>query len=207
MIEARHTRTGKWLADFCSGPLMDRHFRRVRFIGKADGAPGPLLMVANHFSWWDGFIQHRLNREIFSRKLHTMMLEEQLRRHPVLNRCGCYSVKKHSRSLVDTLDYTARLLRLPENMVLIFPQGRIGSIYTDKIHFEAGLGRLLRQPNPTFRLVFNVNLTDYGTARKPELKAYFRLSSPERYDSVWQVEEDYNRFYRACIQKQGRAVW
>ncbi len=54
-----------------------------------------------------------------------MMLEEQLRKRMYLNKSGGYSVRKGSRSILKSLDYTAELLKEKKSLVLMFPQGKI----------------------------------------------------------------------------------
>ena len=76
-----------------------------------------------------------------------MMLEEQLRRHWYFNYTGGYSVKKHSRSALESIDYTAELLTDPGNVVLLFPQGEINSLYKDTFVFEKGIERMLKKVN------------------------------------------------------------
>lgn len=162
MITARHTWTGNLVAALYSGRKLDRAFRRILYDGDATGpvsegyAPKiiieeggvagsalrsmeglPLLVIGNHFCWWDGFIQQRLNKTFFHRTQYVMMLEEQLRRNPVLSRCGAFSVRKNSRDAVRSLDYAASLLNDPANMLIFFPQGRIESIHKDSVGFRA----------------------------------------------------------------------
>lgn len=207
MIKARHTRTGKWLSDFCSGRYMDGHFRKVNLYGDPAGSDGfPLLMFANHFSWWDGFIQYRLNKSVFQRKLYVMMLEEQLRRHRVMNRCGCFSVRKNSRSVLETMRYSIDLLASPGNMVLVFPQGEITSAHSRRIEFQSGPEYLIRHIPNDFRIVFNVNLTDYGSYKKPELSVYFKTIDPGPLETPGDLARAYNDYYDQCLFEQCRRL-
>ncbi|MCC8146195.1 MAG: hypothetical protein LIO93_07110, partial [Bacteroidales bacterium] len=72
MIRAHHTFAGKLLSELYSGPKLNESFRDVCFIGDAEENRLPALMIANHFSWWDGFIQYRLNKTYFHRKMYVM---------------------------------------------------------------------------------------------------------------------------------------
>lgn len=202
MIEAKHTPAGMLLADFLSGYALGRAFRAVRLRGEAAPERGPLLMVANHFSWWDGFIQYRLCRRLLGRKLYVMMLEEQLRRHPVLVRCGCFSVRRQSREAVESLDYALRILGDRGNAVLLFPQGRIESLHVGHIRFQSGVGYLLRRAPEGLRIGFNVNLPDYFAHRRPALNVYFESRAAGEFSSTADLEEAYNDFYQRCIRRQ-----
>lgn len=202
MIRARHTPDGALVAAICAGPLLGRAFRQVRFSGEWTDEGLPVLMLANHFCWWDGFIQYRLNRALFHRKLHVMMLEEQLARHPFLNRCGCFSIKKNSRSMLETLDYCAELMRVPRNMVLLFPQGGIESMHRDEFRFQPGVGRLLQRIGSECSIVLNVNLTDYGSGRRPALNCYFRTCRSSDFPTAEALAREGDRFYKACKKLQ-----
>ncbi|MCD8173155.1 MAG: 1-acyl-sn-glycerol-3-phosphate acyltransferase [Alistipes sp.] len=207
MIEARHTLSGKWLADFCSGPYMDSHFRQVNVIGKDDPGPYPLLMFANHFSRWDGFIQYRLNKQAYGRKLYVMMLEEQLRKHMVMNRCGCFSIRKNSRTMIDSMRYASGLMGNPENMVLVFPQGEILSLYKTPVCFHSGTRYVMKFIGNEHRIVFNVNLIDYGPCKKPSLNIYHKTINPSSFTSMPELEDAYNLFYNECIASQCSTAW
>lgn len=202
MIRARHTLIGRFVSELYAGPLLDRAFRPVRFIGDAADDGLPILMLSNHFSWWDGFIQYRLNRTCFRRRLHVMMLEEQLQKHPILNRCGCFSVRKHSRSVIETLDYCLELMRSPQNMLLIFPQGEIQSMHRNGLQFESGLDYLLKRIDCDYRILLNINLPDYGSGKKPYLNGYFCLLNGREYPRLETLEREADRFYAACKTRQ-----
>lgn len=202
MIRARHTLFGRVVAGFYAGPLLDRAFREVCMPDKVEDPGLPLLMLANHFCWWDGFIQYRLNRACFGRKLYVMMLEEQLEKHPILARCGCFSVRKHSRSILESLDYAAEVMRSPENMLLIFPQGAIRSLHLDTPGFESGVGYLRKRVGNDHTVVLNVNLPDYGSGRKPSLNCYLRMLHGTEAGTVDMLRGAWERFYADCKKRQ-----
>lgn len=202
MIHARHTLAGKLVSELYAGPMLDRSFREVRFIGTHSDQQKPILMLSNHFSWWDGFIQYRLNRVHFGRRLHVMMLEEQLRKNPILNHCGCFSVRKNSRSIIETLEYCQQILKSPENMVLVFPQGEIQSLYVEHIAFQSGIGYLLDRWAKNYQILLNVNLPDYGSGKKPLLNCYFRMMQGKEYKGLKRLEEEFNLFLDECKNLQ-----
>lgn len=202
MIRARHTFSGQLVAGLFAGPLLGRAFREVRFIGEVVDEGLPILMLSNHFCWWDGFIQYRLNQARLRRRLYVMMLEEQLAKHPILAQCGCFSVKRNSRSILESLDYCIEVMRSPANMLLIFPQGAIRSIHIDTPAFLPGTRYLLDRIGGDYRILLNVNLPDYGSGKKPYLNCYQEmLCGPDaaRGNSLckeWKV------FYAACKKRQ-----
>jgi 1-acyl-sn-glycerol-3-phosphate acyltransferase len=111
-------------------------FSNVVIQGNVTDRDLPILVIANHFSWWDGFWIPYMNMKLFRRKIYFMMLEEQLRKYSFFNKTGGYSVKKGSKSIIESIQYTVSLLKDKTNMVFLFPQGKIGSAYQDKIVFE-----------------------------------------------------------------------
>lgn len=205
MIPARHTFAGELVAGFFAGPLLRRAFREVRIVGKVEDEGLPILLLANHFCWWDGFIQYRLNRALFRRRLYTMMLEEELLKHPILSQCGCFSVRKHSRSVLDSLAYCIEVMRPPENMLLLFPQGRIESMHCNAPGFESGTSRLLDRIDNDYRILLNVNLLDYGAGRKPSLNCYLRMLRGGEVAGGDALRAEWDNFYADCKQRQTAA--
>lgn len=131
MIKANKTYLGVLFFDLYAKIQLKRYFRRITVIGSFEDSGKPILLISNHFSWWDGFIQLWLNKRVFKRKLYVMMLEEQLRKFMILNQGGAFSIRKNSRDIVESLEYTTGLLKYKENVLLIFPQGEIQTtIYT-----------------------------------------------------------------------------
>ena len=175
-----------------------RNFHEVYINGNFSDKDLPVLLVSNHISWWDGFWAMYLNLKIFRRRFHFMMLEDQLKKYMFFNKTGGYSIKKGSRSIIESLNYTARLLSDKKNLVLIFPQGEIQSIYTGTLHFEKGLEHILKKMTSNAHLVFLVCLIDYFSRSKPGLYMYFKEYTENDY-STPDIEKEYNIFYAHCI--------
>lgn len=201
MIKARHTLIGNCVARYFSGPMLDRAFRPVRIVHTGCDNDLPVLLIANHFCWWDGFIQYRLNRETFRRKLHVMMLEEQLRKFRILNQCGVFSIHRQSRQMLESLQYTTTLLRDKKNMVLLFPQGEIQSLYSAPFRFGSGLDYLLNHLENEIQLVFNINLVDYYSRKCPSLTIYSGTFDYRARKDV-SVEDAFNQFAESCKLRQ-----
>jgi hypothetical protein len=158
----------------------------------------PVLVLANHFSWWDGFWVMYMNMKLFRRKFYFMMLEEQLRNNIFLNRAGGYSVRKGSRSIIESIQYTIELLTDKNNMVLLFPQGRIFSNYQSRISFEKGIQRVISEVGGKVQVLFEVNLVEYFSHARPSLYIYI-----EEYRDAGKpedIEKAYNRFFESTIK-------
>lgn len=175
-----------------------RNFREVSVSGAFIEKDLPILLIVNHFSWWDGFWAMYLNLKLFHRRFYFMMLEEELRKNIFLNKSGGYSIKRRSRSVIETIDLTAELLGDKRNIVLLFPQGEIRSLYTRRIIFENGVDHILNRVKKDVQILFLVNLVDYFSGQKPGLYMYFK-EYQEKTRNTKNMEEEYNNFYDECM--------
>jgi 1-acyl-sn-glycerol-3-phosphate acyltransferase len=175
-----------------------RHFKRVVFdIANADSGL-PLFVIANHISWWDGFWINYLNLKMFKRRFYFMMLEEQLHKHWFFRYAGGFSVKKHSRSAIDSIVYASQLLADCRNMVLVFPQGAIQSTYTREFIFEKGIESIFKRVSTDFQILFIANLVDYYSSPSPSLFVHVEVCECRTVDAIQQA---YNRFYNEALVK------
>lgn len=178
-----------------------RHFNDVIILGDYADRGLPILVVSNHSTWWDGFWIYYLNHKILKRKFYFIMLEDQLKKYWYFRYCGGYSIKKNSRSIFETLNYTAELLSNPDNLVLIFPQGEITSMHNHNIRFERGIELVMRKLKSEISILFVVNLIDYLSKPKPSLYQYI---SEYRYDKFdfFDFETSYKNFFKQSIERQ-----
>jgi len=197
VLKARHHFFIYPFFKFYAGWIIHRHFGRIELKNDFDDRDFPVLLLANHMSWWDGFFAMFLNVKILKRKFHFMMLEEQLKRFSFFNQTGGYSIRKKSRDAVESINYTAELLRDHANMVLLFPQGKIESIYKTSFQFESGIGRIIEKSGGAIHLLFMANLIDYFSDRKPGLFIYVSEYQSDKFDTA-SVQDAYNLFYNQC---------
>ena len=204
MIRAEHSRFHIWISVVYTKIALILFFRNVRFIGevKTDNNLA-ILMIANHFSWWDGFFQLQLNLKFFKKKYHFMMLEKQMRKDSILRKIGASSIEKGSRSILDSLKYVVEVIQNPENLFLFFPEGKIKSIYTEEFKFEKGaINYILKKVTFDFQFVFNVNLIDYSSFKRPEVSVYYKTHKINSNTTATEIEKDYNDFVKDCKEKQ-----
>jgi 1-acyl-sn-glycerol-3-phosphate acyltransferase len=102
----------------------------------------PLVAVANHVSWWDGFLLlelHRLMRP--GAQFYTVMLESELRQHPFLERIGAIGIDPQSPSAVVSCirELKRRVESHPDAMIFFFPQGRILPSWRRPLGFRRGI--------------------------------------------------------------------
>jgi 1-acyl-sn-glycerol-3-phosphate acyltransferase len=200
MIKAKHHSViyplFKWLARF----LIKRNFCTVHFNGEFKDNGHSMLIVANHVSWWDGFWVEYLNQKAIHRRFHFMMLEEQLKKHWYFQHTGGYSVKKNSREIIESINYTIELLKNSKNVVLMFPQGKIHSSHNSSVRFEKGIQHIVAKCNDETQVMFMANFTDYFSDAKPHLYIYTKLYSVD-YLRNRHIEEEYNKFYTEVLNQ------
>lgn len=176
-----------------------RRFSSVTISGQFHDSGKSILLISNHNSWWDGLWASYVNTKILGRRFHFMILEEQLRKHPYFQFVGGFSVNKGSRDILETLRYTLEILNNPRNMVLLFPQGKLQSLYMRDFVFEKGAAALLKRAGEGIQVVMMAAMVDYFSRVKPGLFIYLEEYSPGSAESL---EEAYNRFYHASMEKQ-----
>ncbi len=183
--------------------MINRHFSQVEVIGDIELSNNhSILLLSNHTSWWDGFWHLYLNMKIFKKKYHFMMLEEQLKKHWYFNYTGGFSVNKSSKSIVETIQYSAKLLSHPNNLVLMFPQGKIESLHKRYIDFEKGVQKIIeRTDRNRVQIVFLVNSIDYFINKKPILYHYV-TEYKESDTNYLSLEKSYNKFLNESIKHQ-----
>ena len=139
--------------DAAFGPFRRRALSSVLLAAPPAELPrGPIVFVANHVSWWDGFLLRELQRSIAPTALpSTVMLERELRKRPVLRALGAIGIEPGRvgslREAVRTLE--ERRARLGDRFCLFyFPQGRIWPSYRRPLGFVPGLSRIVRRLAP-----------------------------------------------------------
>ena len=104
----------------------------------------PLLIYANHSSWWDGLVSFQISREV---KLDSfwMMEEKHLRKLGLFRKLGAFSiVREKPREAIKSIDYAADLLqKKPNRAVWIFPQGEILPNDIRPLNFYNGLSKAI----------------------------------------------------------------
>lgn len=179
---------------------MKRMFHFVELKGELKEKGKPVLLIGNHVSWWDGIWALNLNQTFFHRKYYFMMLEEQLRKNWFFKYTGGFSIHKKSKSILETFNYTAELLANPKNLVLLFPTGKIQSMYKNDFIFEKGVEKILQKVKNEIQIIFMVNLVDYFSNAKPGVFTFFEEF--EGKYTISEIQNEFNSFHQKCINFQ-----
>jgi len=202
MIKARHHWFYVTFFKYYIRFMFRRHFRKVHVKVDLQESGKPVMLIGNHFSWWDGFFASYLNDRLFGRRIHVMMLEEQLRPRMFLNKAGAFSIKKQSHQMMESIRYTREILGDPNNLVTMFPQGSIHSMFDFPVHFEKGPVKILRGLEGQVQIVFMVALVDYFSHPKPTLTLAAREYDPGEAIDLKDMEETFNNYLQEMIREQ-----
>ena len=182
-----------------------RHLHEIVF-NQIETDPGKsILLLANHFSYWDSLILYIVSRKLFKRKYHVMVREDTTVKLHYLKYAGAFSVNKRSRDMLQSLDYAAELLQSPQNIVLIFPQGKLYSNFVNDVHFEKGVTKVIANAEGKFQLIFAATFIQYMRHKKPTAAVYIEnaTSAGETQD---ELKNAYQQFYDRVKAEQTEIV-
>jgi 1-acyl-sn-glycerol-3-phosphate acyltransferase len=127
MLRARKSRWFERAFAVYNRNLIARRFEGLRVAGleqlrvREQGVP--LLLYANHSSWWDGLIAFQLSRACRLEQ-YAMMEEQQLREYPFHRKLGAFGVvRENARDALRSIEYAGQLLKGTSRALWIFPQG------------------------------------------------------------------------------------
>jgi 1-acyl-sn-glycerol-3-phosphate acyltransferase len=108
--------------------LIARRFEGLRVAGlehlRGREPSVPLVLYANHSSWWDGLLAFQVGR-FCKLDQYAMMEERQLREYPFHRKLGAFGVVRESaRDGARSIEYASGLLRKTSRALWIFPQGK-----------------------------------------------------------------------------------
>ncbi len=125
-----------------------RHFRAVRVSGAkrfvaAGAGHGPLIVYANHSSWWDPMVQVLLAAELMPERQHFAPMDASaLERYGILKRIGVFGVEmKTARGAAQFLRTGLKVLE-SGGVIWVTPQGRFADARERPLEFKPGLAAL-----------------------------------------------------------------
>jgi 1-acyl-sn-glycerol-3-phosphate acyltransferase len=183
---------------------MKRSFHTFHCESQVKDKQLPILLICNHMSWWDGIWAFHVNQQLFKRKYHFMMLEDMLNKNWFFKYTGGFSVNKNSKSIIETLNYSAELLSNKNNMVLMFPQGEIVSMHNPVFQFEKGVEKILQRTKNKVQVIFLAHIIDYLADAKPSVYAY--MADYNGNYKTADLEHAYNDFYTTSLAHQKQKI-
>jgi len=122
-----------------------RHFRSVmaQHAERLAAIKGPLIVYANHSSWWDPMVSILLAQTLLpDRKHYAPMDASALARYPILRKLGIFPVEMSSARGAAQFLRTSQAILAAGGVVWITPQGRFADPREPSLQFKPGLGAL-----------------------------------------------------------------
>ncbi|MEG1616529.1 MAG: lysophospholipid acyltransferase family protein [Bacteroidales bacterium] len=203
MIQAQHKEGYVWFFDKFIKTITSGYFQTQHIEGEWLDPHSSVLILSNHIGWWDGFWLLNLNNRVLHLRFYVMMHQKQLVRYPFFKKIGAFSIDNNPIDIKESLSYSISILEERNNLLVIFPQGNLESLYQKPIRFHRGIEYILSRVRHKPVILFVANLIDFGENRKLSVTTY--LESVCIYEnSVTYLESAYNDFYNRCIEKQIR---
>jgi 1-acyl-sn-glycerol-3-phosphate acyltransferase len=186
MIFARKSKIFEQIFSLYNRNLFQRRFHRFSVAGLENlvsrNKQIPLILYANHSSWWDGLVAFEIGRK--ARLDHFVLMEEkQLKNLFLFKYLGAFSVVRETpREAVRSINYAVDLLKEKENRALwIFPQGEILPNDIRPLRFFNGIGRIIEKLENCYVAPVAMRYEHLGNF-KPEVLA--RIGRPEEFGTV-----------------------
>lgn len=157
--------------------FLRKHMRALRLAswGEPRATHGrPLIVLANHPSWWDGIAFVLLAETLFpGRRQFVPMDAEALSRYAFFKRLGVFGVEQHSpRGAIAFLKQSEALLKAPGHMLWMNAPGRFQDVRERPVFIAPGLLRLPELAPDAVFLPLALEMP-FWTERKAELLAAF----------------------------------
>jgi len=194
-----------WVLHIYTRWIVSRHFHEILF-NQIEVDPGKsILLIANHFSYWDSLILYIVTLKVLKRNYYVMVREDTTLHLRYVKYAGAFSVKKKSRDMLESLDYAAELLHDPKNLVLIFPQGKLYSNFVGQINFERGLIKIIERAEGKFQLIYAATFIQYFKHKKQSVTVYLENQTYED-KSHEELKDAYQRYYDRTKLEQTEIV-
>ena len=183
-MEAKKSRWFEKIFSIYNRNLLKRRFHSLKISGLdflANKNPEiPLIIYANHSSWWDGLIFLEILRR-FDFENFVMMEEKQLKKLFLFRRLGAFSVvREKPREAVKSINYAAGLLKIKaDRTLLIFPQAEILPNDIRPIRFFNGITRIIEKAGSTYAVPAALRYEFIGKY-KPEI--FVKIGAPDFID-------------------------
>lgn len=151
------------------------HFHAVRISGaeRLSAASGPVIVYANHSSWWDPMVSFLLAGDLLPERQHFAPMEaEALERYSIFKRLGVFGIDNRSaRGAVQFLRMGETILER-DGVLWVTPQGRFADARERPLAFKPGLAALVSRVPGCTVLPLAIEYT-FWDERKPEVLLLF----------------------------------
>ena len=144
---------------------------------------GPLVVYANHASWWDPILFMVLSRHLFPhRTAYGPMDSAALERYPIFKRLGVFGLERGShRGAVEFVKTAEAILARDRSVLWLTAEGKFSDPRTRPVELQFGLAHLVRRIPALRALPMAVEYT-FWNERLPEILV--RPGSPVELPAV-----------------------
>ena len=135
-----------------------------------------------------------------------MLLEETAKKEPMLKYGGAFSINKTSKDALQSINYAAQLLAAPQNLVLVFPQGKLYSNFVSDVHFEKGIMKIMEQAKGKFQLIYAATFIENFQHKKPTANIYLSNATNCTFEDIKAITGSYQQHYNTSRQQQTKIV-
>jgi 1-acyl-sn-glycerol-3-phosphate acyltransferase len=164
-----------------------------------------ILLLCNHFSWWDGFFAGHLTQTYLHRDFHIMMQEDHLKKRMFFNRVGGFSINQKSKEVVISLQYAAQLLDDPKNLITVFPQGELMSNHTEEVNIERGIDYIVKKIKGDCQIIYYSAFIEYFESLKPSVYFHFLNCGTNHNFDYERVKALINEHHKKALKEQVNA--
>ncbi len=165
-----------------------------------------ILLLGNHFSWWDGFLAGKLTNDYLKHNFHIMMQEDHLQKRMLLKYVGGFSINRKSKEIIRSLNYAAGLLDHPDNLVCVFPQGELVSNHTENITIERGISHIIKKIKGDCQIIYYTALIDYFESLKPSVYLHLADCGTNHNFNEERLKQQINTHHRQALKNQLNAA-
>ncbi|WGF89284.1 lysophospholipid acyltransferase family protein [Marinivivus vitaminiproducens] len=169
--------------------LLRRNFHGLRL--DREGPPmaaagAPVVVVANHPSWWDPIVFFVVARALFPDRIGFGPIEAaELERYAIFKRLGAFGVTPGTgRGAMVWLKTGRRILAKPDALLIVTAQGRFADARERPVRLMPGTSRLLRDGGGATVLPLAMEFV-FWNERAPEILLRFGQPVPVAGDDLY----------------------
>ncbi|MCX2574791.1 1-acyl-sn-glycerol-3-phosphate acyltransferase [Pedobacter sandarakinus] len=167
------------------------------------------VFMCNHFSFWDGILAiflvinavdkvHRL------KTIRIMTLRQQMEKNKWLKYIGSFSVSPGNLRSRESIEYAIEVLNEPGNLLIIFPQGNLETMFIRYIKFKEGIGSIVPKVKSNCQLMWSSNFIEYFESLKPNLYMNLLDCGTNKDFNFHRLEAEVNEHHLASMKKNIR---
>src|SRR5882762_7003856 len=93
-----------WTLHWYTRWMVNRHFHELLSNQVEIDSNKSVLLIANHFSFWDSLILYTISQKLLKKKFHVMVREDTTLHLNFVKYGGAFSINKNSREMIESLD-------------------------------------------------------------------------------------------------------